>query len=67
VRAGGVLFGGAMRAEIKWFIYALGLGMGLVAYAHVQFATKYEVKEVKSTVEKMDERIYDIWKVVVNK
>ena len=56
-----------MRAEIKWFIYALGLGMGLVAYAHVQFATKTEVKEVKSTVEKMDERIYDIWKVVVNK
>lgn len=53
------------RAEIKWVIYLIGLGGALVAYAHVQFATKAEVKEVKTSIEKMDSRIYDIWKEIV--
>jgi bacteriorhodopsin len=56
-----------MRAEIKWFLYAVGLGMALIGYAHVQFATKTEVKDVKDTVSKMDTRIYEIWKEVVKK
>ena len=46
-----------MRKEIEWVIYCLGLGFILLAYAHANFATK-------STVEKMDDRIYDIWVVV---
>jgi len=46
-----------MKNEIKYALYMLGLGMTLVAYAHSQFATK-------STVEVMDQRIYDIWKTV---
>lgn len=46
-----------MKNEIKWALYCVGLGMTLIAYAHSQFATK-------STVEVMDQRIYDIWKVV---
>lgn len=50
-----------MKAEIKWAIYLIGLGMALVTYAHVQFATKSEVKEVKDSVSKMDARIYDMW------
>jgi len=46
-----------MKNELKYALYMLGLGMTLVAYAHSQFATK-------STVEVMDQRIYDIWKTV---
>jgi hypothetical protein len=46
-----------MRNEIKYAIYCIGLGMTLIAYAHSQFATK-------STVELMDQRIYDIWTTV---
>jgi hypothetical protein len=49
------------RSEIKWAIYLIGLGMALVVYAHAQFATKDEVKDVKTTVHKMDDRIYDLW------
>lgn len=33
------------------------LGLSLAAYAHTQFATK-------STVEKLDDRIYDLWKTL---
>ena len=29
-----------MREEIKYFVYALGLGMTLIAYGHTTFATK---------------------------
>jgi bacteriorhodopsin len=49
-----------VRNEIKYAFYAIGLGMALTAYAHSQFATK-------DTVEKMDARIYEIWKEVVKK
>jgi bacteriorhodopsin len=49
------------RSEIKWAIYLVGLGMALVVYAHAQFATKDEVKEVKVSVRTMEGRIYDLW------
>jgi bacteriorhodopsin len=49
------------RSEIKWAIYLIGLGMGLVMYAHAQFATKAEVKDIKTSVGKMEDRIYDLW------
>lgn len=47
----------------KHILDAIGLiivGCGLIAYAHANFASK-------STVEKMDDRIYEIYKVVVEK
>jgi hypothetical protein len=64
------------RAEIKWVIYLIGLGGALVTYAHVQFATKTEVREVKETViqndkktndaiARIDGRVYEIWKEIV--
>ena len=49
-----------MKDEIKYAIYMIVLGASLVVYAHANFASK-------STVEKMDERIYEIWKEVVKK
>jgi bacteriorhodopsin len=49
------------KEDLKWAFYLIALGASLVAYAHATFATK-------STVERMDERIYEIWqKVVTNK
>lgn len=56
-----------MRDEIKYAIYMLALGASLVVYAHANFSTKEETSSVKSTVEKMDERVYEIWKEVVKK
>ena len=47
-----------MRDEIRYAVYMIALGASLVVYAHANFASK-------STVEKMDDRIYDIWKTVV--
>lgn len=47
-----------MRDEVKYAFYLIALGAGLVAYAHANFASK-------STVERMDERIYEIHKRVV--
>lgn len=47
-----------MKDEIKWALYLIGIGLTigftLIVYAHATFATK-------STVETMDQRIYDIW------
>lgn len=54
-----------MKNEIKWVLYLIGLGMALVAYGHSQFATKSEMVDVKTKVETMDARIYEIWKAVV--
>ena len=59
--------GKAMNHEIKYVLYLLGLGASLVAYAHSAFSTKEEVRTVKDTVQKMDERVYEIWKEVVKK
>lgn len=49
-----------MKEELKTAAWLIGLGIGLAAYAHANFATK-------STVETMDARIYEIWKEVVSK
>lgn len=65
-----------MRSEIKWFLYALGLGCAIVGYAHVTFATNNHVNKVEQnlkekdvsiekTIATMDNRIYEIWKAVV--
>ena len=47
-----------IRDEIVWLFYCVALGASLVVYAHANFATK-------SSVEKLDDRVYDIWKEVV--
>lgn len=49
-----------MNEHIKTAIWLIGLGVALVGYVHANFAEK-------TTVEKMDQRIYDIWKEVVKK
>ena len=47
-----------MNKAIIDAIILISLGAGLVVYAHANFATK-------STVEKLDDRVYDIWRQVV--
>lgn len=49
-----------MKNEIKYAVSMIGLGFVLLAYAHANFASK-------TTVEKMDARIYEIWKEIVKK
>jgi hypothetical protein len=53
-----------MNNEVKYALYLIGLGMSMgfavIVYAHASFASK-------TTVEKMDERIYEIWKEVVKR
>lgn len=49
-----------MRNEIKWMIYILTLGVVLTAYAHNNFATKREVDSIKSILNRLDQRVYDI-------
>lgn len=40
-----------MKKELKQIIYYVMLGASLVAYAHTNFATKYEITEVKNHVD----------------
>jgi len=49
-----------MRSEIKYVLYLVGLGASLVAYANFTFATKEEVRDIKSMLRTIDQRVYDI-------
>jgi len=49
-----------MRNEIKYVLYLVGLGASLVAYAHVTFATKSEVENIRDILRTIDQRVYDI-------
>lgn len=49
-----------MKNEIKYAIYMIGIGMSLVLYAHTEFSTKREVETLKSIIERIDQRVYDI-------
>lgn len=39
-----------MKNEIKYAVYLIVLGASLVAYAHSNFATKDDVKEMKQDI-----------------
>lgn len=46
-----------MKAEIKYFVWAVGLGVGLVVYAQTNFTTKNEGKMIFKSVEKLDRKM----------
>jgi len=46
-----------MKAEIKYFVWAVGLGIGLVVYAQNSFTTKTEGKLIFRAVEKIDKKL----------
>lgn len=52
----------AVRNEMHWFVWVLGLGFVLVAYGHNAFATKSEVQDIKSILNKIDNRVYELHK-----
>lgn len=49
-----------MRDELKWMIYCLALGITLTAYAHQQFATRDDVRDMKDILTILDQRVYEI-------
>ena len=53
-----------MRSELKWMIHLVGLGMGLVAYAHTTFATKSIIELIYSKLNVIDARVYEIHKAM---
>lgn len=53
-----------MKNEIKYAIYLIGLGMGLVFYAHATFTTKEETRDVKEIVIRIDQRVYEMHSVI---
>lgn len=44
-----------MKEEIKYALALIGLGVSLVAYAHKNFASKDDVKEMKRDVREIRE------------
>lgn len=56
-----------MRQEIKWGIYLVSLGMSLVAYAHMTFATKGITELLYERLKVIDERVYEIHKITLEK
>lgn len=53
-----------MKTEIKYALYLIGLGMSLLMYAHAEFSTKKEVDSLKTVVDRIDQRVYDIHKAI---
>lgn len=45
-----------MREQIKWGLYLIGLGCGLTAYAHLNFATKTRVQRIEDKLEAVSTR-----------
>ena len=46
-----------MKSEIKYFIYAVSLGAGLVAYAHSNFTTKDISQLILSRLNRIEAKI----------
>lgn len=46
-----------MRSLIMYSIGLIGIGMTLVVYAHTNFSTKLEVKELKTDLKERDSEI----------
>jgi hypothetical protein len=58
-----------VKSELKYAFLILSLGAGLVAYAHSNFVTKYEVDTIKSilyeireSIKIIDQRLYEFSK-----
>ena len=49
-----------MKQEMRYALALIGLGAGLVAYAHTTFATKGEVDSVSKMVYRIDKRVYEL-------
>lgn len=52
----------ALKKELHWFFWVVALGAGLTAYAHTNFATKKEVDDIRGTLQRLDNRIFDLHK-----
>ena len=46
-----------MRGEIKYFIWAVGLGIGLVVYAQTNFTTKNEGRLLLKGLERINKNM----------
>lgn len=48
-----------MRQDLKNFIYAIGVGVSLIAYAHATFATRPEIISTRTAVSENSRAIRD--------
>jgi len=46
-----------MKAELKYFVWAVGLGAGVLIYAQSSFTTKTEGKMIYRMIEKLDKKM----------
>ena len=51
-----------MSNEIKFTLYILGLGVSIMAYAHGVFAEKSSIKELSNKIDRIDQRIFEMYK-----
>lgn len=51
-----------LKSEIKAFLYYFTLGACLTIYAHQNFSTKEELKDIKEDIKTIDKRVYEIHK-----
>ena len=42
-----------MKAEIKYFIWAAGIGMAIVAYAHNTFSTTDDIARIEKKIDRI--------------
>ena len=54
-----------MKQEIKWFVFVLGLGMSLIAYANANFITRdymelvlEDIRYMKSKIDRIHDKVY---------
>lgn len=51
-----------IKEEIKYLVWAIGLGVGLVAYGQHNFASREEVRRVIKHLEIIDSRLFILQK-----
>lgn len=56
-----------MRDEVKWITFLIGIGVSLTVFAHKNFATKEEVRNLKDILKTIDQRVYDIHTRIIKK
>ena len=53
-----------MKKEIQFFIWSLGIGVALIAYAHANFATKDNVNSLHEDIRIIQADVKDILKAI---
>lgn len=56
-----------MKNDIKFMVYLVAVGASLIVYAHATFTTRYTMEDLVKKIDTIDQRLYDIHNVLIQK